>query len=248
MTKGKEKRTTGPKNSKWWKSKDEMMVEYRKRVRRKYEELDAEKGTVEGEWSQYKDAFVGVAEELCGRTSGEGGSPRSRNQGWWKEEVAKAVGEKREARRMIGRWEQRPTSLRHLYGQKNKAARRAMDRARRSMEEELYRTLDEDGGQKMICKMARDRTEDGRDVKRDAVIKDNNGRLITQSKEVLRIWAANFKELLDGKGAASCLELPISVRREVEVEEIAQEEVETAMHNMKPGKATGADELRLDML
>ena len=29
-----------------------MMVEYRERVRRKYEELDAERGTVEGEWGQ----------------------------------------------------------------------------------------------------------------------------------------------------------------------------------------------------
>ena len=39
-----------------------MIVEYRERVRRKYEELDAGKGTVEGEWSQYKDAFVVVGE------------------------------------------------------------------------------------------------------------------------------------------------------------------------------------------
>ena len=62
-----------------------------------------------------------------------------------------------------------------------------MDRARRSMEEELYRKLDEDGGKKIIFKMARDRTEDGRDVKRGAVIKDNNGRLITESQEVLRM-------------------------------------------------------------
>ncbi len=44
------------------------------------------------------------------------------------------------------------------------------------------------------------------------------------------------------------LELPSSVRREVEVEEIRQEEVETAMHKMKKGKATGADEVRLEML
>ena len=91
----------------------------------------------------------------------------------------------------------------------------------------------------MIFKMARDRTEDGRDVKRGAVIKDNNWRLITESKEVLRIWAANFKELLNGKGAASCLEVPRSVRREVEVEEIGQEEVETAMHNMKRARRQG---------
>ena len=35
--------------------------------------------------------------------------------------------------------------------------------------------------------MARDRTEDGRNVKIGAVIKDNNGGLITESKEVLRM-------------------------------------------------------------
>ena len=89
------------------------------------------------------------------------------------------MGEKLEAWKMIecmrDRGEQLPTGLRHLYGQKKKAASMAVDSARRSMEEELYRKLDEDGG----SKMARDRTEDGRDVKRGAVIKDNNGRLIT---------------------------------------------------------------------
>ena len=106
--------------------------------------------------------------------------------------------------------------------QKKKAARRAVDRAGRSMEEELYRKLDEDGGKRVIFKMARDRTEDGSDVKRGAVIKDNNGRRITERKEVLRIWAANFKELLNGEGAASCLELLSSVSREVEVEDIGQ--------------------------
>ena len=26
---------------------------------------------MEGEWRQYKDAFLGMAEALCGRTSGE---------------------------------------------------------------------------------------------------------------------------------------------------------------------------------
>ena len=101
MKKRTEKRSKEPKNMKWWKGKDEMTVEYGERVRRKYEELDAEKGTVEGEWRKYKDAFIEVAEELCGRTSGKGGTPRSRNQGWLMEEVAKAGVEKREAWKMI---------------------------------------------------------------------------------------------------------------------------------------------------
>ena len=89
----------------------------------------------------------------------------------------------------------------------------------------------------MIFKIARDRTEDGSDVERGAVIKDNNGRLITESKEVLRMLAANFKVLLNLEGAASCLQS--SVRREVEVEEIGQEEVETAMHKMKKARRQG---------
>ena len=52
----KEKRTT-KKDIKWWTCNDDMMIEYRERVRRKYEELDAENGTMEGECRQYKDAF-----------------------------------------------------------------------------------------------------------------------------------------------------------------------------------------------
>ena len=98
MEKWKEKRTMGPNIIKWWKCKDDMMVEYRERVRMKYKELDADTGAVDDEWRQYKDAFV---EELCGRTSGRGGTPRSRNQGWWTEEAVKAVGEKREAWKII---------------------------------------------------------------------------------------------------------------------------------------------------
>ena len=176
---------------------------------------------------------------------------RSRNQGWWMEEVVKPVGEKREAWKMIegirDRGELPPTGLRHLYGQKKKAARRAVDRARRSMEEELYRKLDEDGGNNVIFNMARDRTEDGRDVKRGAVVKDNNGRLITEIKEVLRIWAAYYKELLNGTGAESCLELPSSVGERWEWRRYDRK-CENSNAQDEKGKATGADEVWLDIL
>ena len=50
-------------------------------------------------------------------------------------------GEKREAWKIIegirDRGQQPSTGLKHLYGQNKKAARSAVDRARRSMEEEL---------------------------------------------------------------------------------------------------------------
>ena len=36
---------------------------------------------MEGAWRQYKYAFVGVAEELCGITYENGGTPIHKNQG-----------------------------------------------------------------------------------------------------------------------------------------------------------------------
>ena len=82
---------------------------------------------------------------------------------------------------MLYREEQPPTGLWHLYGQKKKVAR-----GRWIESGGVWRKkLDEYGGKKMIFKMARDRNEDGRDVKRGAVIKDNHGRLITEINEVM---------------------------------------------------------------
>ena len=58
MNMWKEEKTMRPTNIKWWKCKDDMMVEYWERVGGKYQELDTEKGTVEGGCGPYKDAFA----------------------------------------------------------------------------------------------------------------------------------------------------------------------------------------------
>ncbi len=164
MQKTRKIRMQGRKTIKWWKCTEGMIDEYKERVKIKYEELDTEVEAVEEEWKKYKDSFVGVAEEMCGRTSGKGG--RSKNQEWWTGEVTRAVDEKREVRKKIetirDRGEQPNVAMTHLYGREKKAARRALDKARQKMEEELYKKLDEDGGKRMIYKMARDRNEEVR--------------------------------------------------------------------------------------
>ena len=71
MKKWKEKRTMCPKNITWCKCKDGIIVKYMERVRRTYEELDGEKGTVGVNGVSTRMHSLGVAEELCGRTSGE---------------------------------------------------------------------------------------------------------------------------------------------------------------------------------
>ena len=51
-----------------------------------------------------------------------------------------------------------------------------------------YSKLDEDGGNMMIYKMVRDRDENCKDMKGGSVIKDINGKLVTQQEEVLKVW------------------------------------------------------------
>ena len=67
----------GRKTIKWWKCIDGVAIEYRERVKVKYEELGEEVDDIEEEWKKYEDAFVGNAEELCGRSTGMGGKAKN---------------------------------------------------------------------------------------------------------------------------------------------------------------------------
>ena len=126
---------------------------------------------------------------------------RSSNQGWWTNKVAEAICEKKEAWKELektkGRGNQLDARMIHTYGQKKKAAKKAVNKVRRDMEADVYSKLNEDGGKKMIYKMARDRDENSKDVKGGTVIKDRNGKLVTEQEAVLKVWESYFKELFE---------------------------------------------------
>ena len=85
----------------------------------------------------------------------------------------------------------------HTYGQKKKGAKRAVDKARSDMGEDVYSKLDEDGGKKTIYKMARGWDDNSKDVKDGTVINDIDGKLLTEQEAVLKVWESFFKELLN---------------------------------------------------
>ena len=69
-----------------------------------------------------------------------------------------------------------------------KAAKKAVDKARNDMDANLYTKLDDDIGKKMIYKMARHMNEYSNDVKGGYFIKDINGKLLTNREDVLNVW------------------------------------------------------------
>ena len=113
----------------------------------------------------------------------------------------------------------------HTFRQK-RAAKRAVDKARRDMEADTYSKLDEVDGKKMIYKMARDRDDNCKDVKGGIVIKDGNGKLVTQQEEVLKVWESYFKELLNQEGNNNGLELPSYMKEKVELTDITDTEMQ----------------------
>ena len=122
----KPNKIVGHKAFKWCKCIDVVAIEYREKVKVKYEELGEEGDDVEEGWNKYKDAFVGNAEELCGRSTCMGGKAR-KNQEWWTTEVVSAIREKKEVWKVIEKitvnGNQLDGGMLHLYGQKKKQPR-----------------------------------------------------------------------------------------------------------------------------
>ena len=241
---------TGRKVLRWWKCKEDVAEEYKRRVTEKFESLSVRVGDLEEEWENFKDGLVGTAEELCGRTSGK---KRSRkNQEWWTEDVARAIKEKKETWKAVEEIRkeggQPSQQLKHQYGQKKNAAKKAVAMARRKLEDNLYNQLEQDQGQRLVYKLAKDRDEDAKDIRGGAVMKDNNGSLVTESKEVLKLWRSYFSELLnqgDGNVDITC---PSSVREEWVINRITYREVRLALRKMKVGKSPGFDEVQAEMI
>ena len=85
-------------------------------------------------------------------------------------------------------------------------------------------------------------------MKDGTVIKDRNGKLVTEQETVLKVWESYFKDLLSQEGNNNNLELPSYVEGKVEFTEITDTEMQTGMKGMKKGRAPGIDEMRVEMV
>ena len=105
------------------------------------------------------------------------------------------------------------TRLKQKYREKKKAANKAVAKARDDKQQELCDKIEEDGGKKLIFKLAKDRDRDSKDTIRTSAMKRSDGTLVTGAKQVLGVWEEYFKKLLNPEEEYE-IEIPHSVRRE----------------------------------
>ena len=114
-----------------------------------------------------------------------------------------------------------------------KAVKKAVDKARRDKQVDVYSQLDEGGGKKMVYKMGRDKNENSKVVKGGKMIKEINGKLVTEQEAVLKVWESYFKELLNQEENNNVLDLPSYVDGKVEFTGITHTYMQTGKKEMK---------------
>ena len=225
----------GEKRIKVWKLKDPE----KKRVFQ--EKLNNRITEAEGDWKRYREIVMEVAEEVCGRTTGN--RQKERETWWWCEEVRQAITEKRKAFR---NWQaDRTEEKKETYREKKRQAKRAVAAAKDAAWREWSRELDSAEGKQKMFKIAKQMREERKDVAGGMYIKDENENILVEEQDIRERWRKYFEELLN---EGNPYEVDEEEKVEGPVEEISETEIKRALKKMKNGKAPGPSEMTSDLL
>ena len=106
----------------------------------------------------------------------------------------------------------------------------------------MYAILETKEGEKELYKLARQRDRAGNYVRHVRILKDENGKVMVNSKAVLKRWKKYFEKLMNKENDREPrIEEAEVVNKEVNC--VSREEVKNALRRIKKGKAVGPDEL-----
>ncbi|KAK3547532.1 hypothetical protein QTP86_021516, partial [Hemibagrus guttatus] len=101
---------------------------------------------------------------------------------WWNEEVQDSIQRKRLAKK---KWDiDRTKENRQDYKESQRRVKREVSKAKQKAYDELYTRLDTREGQKDLYRLAGQRDRDGKDVQQVRVIKERDGRVLTNLEKV----------------------------------------------------------------
>ena len=119
-------------------------------------------------------------------------------------------------------------------------------KAKNNAYDELYEELDSKEGERTLYRLARQRHQAGKDVQQVRMMKDKDGKVMTDEESVLRIWKEYYKGLMNEENERERREND-GERVNLEVEKISKEEVRENMKRMKNGKAVGPDDIPVEV-
>ena len=225
------------KKTKWWKlNLEEHRVKFVDKVKAI---LDTEGSKT---WERASKAIRETPVEVLGRTSGKAG--KKEETWWWNEEVQESIKAKKSKKKE--RDLNRNAETIESYKLTNKAAKRAVAKAKNEVYKDLYKSLaeGEEGIHKAI-RIAKQKNKDSQDVYQGRQVKSSDGTVLVEEEEVTMRWSTYFEQLMmiieNGR-----IERVIPPAAERQVAEIERTEVLEALRKMKKGKAVGPDDIPIE--
>ena len=192
-------------------------------------------------WSDITKDFEETAKKVLGVT--RGGMRHSRETWWWRDDVQESIKGKKDAKK---RYDQSGNQVdREVYIQKRNEAKRTVARAKEEAYADLYDKLDSREGEKDLYRIAKQRDKASKDIRQVKVIKDVDGKLLTDGIEVLQRWKRYFEDLMNTENPRELREHGVELVAG-DVAQIGKREVEKALKKMKSGKAVGPDNIPIE--
>ena len=223
------------KRIKLWKLKDE---EKRNECQ---EKLSRCMESCHGEMEKLEEHLLRICREDCGETTGRRG--RERETWWWNDTVQQIIKEKKAAFR---KWQRSGAEVdKEVYKRKRREAQRMVGDVKKEAWSQWCQDLNTREGRNKLFRVASQMKKDKKDIQGSGFIKDENGIILVEQNEVAERWRRYFQELLNEEYGNQIEECDVV---EGPIENIAEEEVRTAISKMKDKRATGPSGVSSEML
>jgi hypothetical protein len=232
------KREIAEQRTKWWKLKnEEVRMKFRNELR---QALDGQE-VLPDDWTSAANVIRETGRRVLGLSSRR---RADKETWWWNKEVQECIQRKRLAKKKMDT--ERSEESKQEYKESHSKVKVEVAKAKQKAYDDLYARLDSREGDNDIYRMARQRDRDGKDVQQIRVIKDKDGRVLTEASRVLQRWKVYFEELMNEENERERREEEVTVLNQ-EVAAINKDEVRQALKRMKSGKALGPDNIPVEV-
>lgn len=211
-------------------------------------EPDDNQRDINERWKKFKEAIFQTAEKVCGYKRYKIGHLQKRTK-WWNDQVKEKIKRKKEAWYSFKRTNTEEDK--QLYIQKRNEAKEAVKQAKRDSWEDFGNKLEEShsDNQKQFWNIVKKLK--GHPSTQIRNIKNQNGKLQTESDSILKTWRDYFAAKFDNEeDEAQQPERPNNQEnREGRAEhQISEEEIKNALRGTRNGKAPGEDGITPELI
>ena len=198
-------------------------------------------GSINQVWDDFEQFCLKEARTRLGVT--KGALSAKRDTTWWNEKVKEKLSEKK---KYFKKWQTSRSEADFLsYKQAKKEAKRAVAQAKAEANAKFYEELEDAKRDTDIFRIAKYRNNTTKDICKPRYIKDKQGKILTNDKDIGERWREYYRQLLNENFPFSNFSPEPAIAGPVQ--SITEIEVEDALNHMAKGKATGPDEIPVEI-